>query len=191
MSTGNAFCSKCGSPIVPGSAFCSKCGAPVASTAQAPQAPLSWREQRRMWRDQWKGERHQRHEKSEKHEKAEKSEKQEKGAGGMGGALIGGAVLIWLGLSVYLQQAGVISSSNLGAYFLFGLGAILVADGLLRSLQGSRAYSGVIIGGAVLMFLGLAVIESSWQTFWPFILVVLGLAVILGGFSARRRSPTP
>ncbi len=27
-----AFCSRCGSPVVPGNPFCSKCGAPIAST---------------------------------------------------------------------------------------------------------------------------------------------------------------
>jgi len=183
MSGVNAFCSKCGSPLTPGAAFCNKCGAPVAPTAQAPQPQPSWREQRRM-------ERRARHA-HEKGEKAEKNEKQEKGGSGMGSALVGGAVLIWLGLTVYLQQTGVLSANNLGGYFLFGLGAILVVDGLARSLGGSRAYSGVTIGGAVLMFLGLAVIESAWQNFWPLILVALGIVVIVGGFSARRRSPSP
>jgi peptidoglycan/LPS O-acetylase OafA/YrhL len=135
--------------------------------------------------------RHEKGEKSEKGEKHEKEEKMEKGGSGMGGALVGGLVLIWLGIAVYLQQTGTFSSNDWSAYFLVGLGLILVADGLLRSMQGSRAFTGLIIGGAVLVLIGATVVQSSWQSFWPLILVIIGVAVIVGGFSARRRSPSP
>jgi hypothetical protein len=180
------FCSKCGSAIAAGSAFCSKCGAPVTSTAQAPQAQLSWREQRRMERRE-----RRMHEKQEKGEKAEKGEKQEKGGGSMAGPLVGGSVLIWLGISVYLERIGVFSSNIWPAYFLVGLGLILVADGLVRSLQRDRAYFGLLIGGAVLVLVGATIIQSSWENLWPLLLVLLGVAVIVGGLTARRRSPTP
>lgn len=172
------FCSKCGSSISPGSAFCGKCGAAVATrppTTQAPMAP------RRMER----GEKH------EKHEKGEKNEKQEKGGGSTGGALAGGSVLIWLGITFYLQRVGVLGADIWWAYFLLGIGGILIADGLVRSLQKDRAFPGLLIGGAVLVLIGATSIQSGWQDFWPLLLVVLGVAVIAGGLTSRRRSPTP
>lgn len=76
-------------------------------------------------------------------------------------------------------------------YFLLGLGVILLLDGFVRMMQGYRGYIGLPIGGAVLVFVGFTVIESSWQSFWPLILILLGVAVIAGGLAARGRSPTP
>jgi len=137
-------------------------------------------------------ERYEKQEKNEKGEKNEKNEKQEKGrGGGIGGALVGGLVLVWLGLAVYFQQVGYLNTEMWPGYFIIGLGAILLLDGLVRLAQGFRGYIGLAIGGAVLVFVGLTIVESSWQNFWPLILVVLGLAVIVGGITGRRRSPTP
>jgi hypothetical protein len=139
-----------------------------------------------------RAERYEKHEKHEKNEKGEKNEKNEKGGGGgMLGALIGGLVLIWLGATVYFQEVGYLGSNLWPGYFVLGLGVILLADAFVRVAQGFRGYIGLAIGGAVLVFVGLTVIESNWQNFWPLILVVLGVAVIAGGLTGRRRSPTP
>jgi len=132
-----------------------------------------------------------RREKAEKQEKSEKKEKQEKSGGTLGGALVGGSILIWLGISFYLQSIGYLSWQNWWAYFLLGLGVILIADGLVGSLQRNPGFVGMVIGGGVLAFIGAASILSTWQYLWPLFLVLLGIAVIVGGITARRRSPTP
>ena len=176
------FCSKCGSSIAPGSAFCNKCGAPVATRPQTVQTTPG------MGRVEMA----EKHEKHEKREKGEKREKREKSGGSMGGALLGGSILIWLGVSFYLQTIGVLSASIWWAYFLLGLGVILIAYGLVRVLQAGPAYTGLLIGGAVLAFIGAAnIVSSVWQDAWPLFLILLGVAVIVGGLTARRRSPTP
>ena len=111
------------------------------------------------WREMRRAERRERYEKHEKGEKAEKNEKQEKGrGGGIGGALVGGLVLIWLGLAVYFQQIGYLSPNLWPGYFVVGLGAILLLDGLVRLAQGLRGYIGLAIGGAVLVFVGLTIV---------------------------------
>jgi hypothetical protein len=174
MSERQAFCSKCGSPAVPGAAFCNRCGAPLGLGAQAAPAPAS-----------------RRYEKEEKHEKHEKGEKREKGEGGMGGALVGGSVLIWLGITFYLMTIGYLGSQVWWAYFVLGIGIILLVDGLVRGLQRSRAFPGLVIGGAVLVLVGATAIQTGLQNLWPLVFVLIGALIIVGGLAGRRRSPTP
>jgi hypothetical protein len=172
------FCSKCGSSISPGSAFCNKCGTPVATRPPTTQTTPTTR-------------RAEKAEKHEKHEKGEKGEKQEKSGGPLGGALVGGSVLIWLGITFYFQTIGVLSSNNSWAYFLLGMGVILMADGVVAAMQKRPAFIGLLIGGAAIALIGAGNILSSWQNLWPLFLILVGIAVIVGGFTARRRSPTP
>jgi hypothetical protein len=175
MAGEQAFCPKCGSPVTPGSAFCSKCGAALSVRAQAPQpAPMG-----------------RRYEKGEKEEKHEKREKREKGRDEILGPLIGGSILIWLGLTFYYQTIGYLSSSIWWAYFVGGIGVILIGAGLATAIRGNRAYYGYLIGGAVLFLVGFAEIQGGWQNLWPLFIVVIGVAVIVGGVLGRRRSPTP
>ena len=62
-----------------------------------------------------------------------KHEKNEKGRGGdITGPLTGGLILIWLGVTFFLQQNGYIASDNWWAYFLTGIGAILIIQGAMR-----------------------------------------------------------
>lgn len=132
----------------------------------------------------------EKHEKHEKQEKGEKREKHEKG-GTMGGAFVGGSILIWLGITFYLQNIGYLASDIWWAYFILGIGVILIVDGLAGAIRKHPGYLGLLIGGAVLGFLGLSSILSLWQNLWPLFIVLLGAAVIVGGLASRRRSPTP
>ena len=66
-------------------------------------------------------------ERAEKAEKEEKGEKHEKGReSDLAGAILGGGVLIWLGISFWLAQSGTVSWTNWWAYFIAGLGALLI-----------------------------------------------------------------
>jgi hypothetical protein len=140
-------------------------------------------------------------EKHEKGEKREKQEKHEKGRGGdLRGALIGGGILIWLGILVYLQEVGVITGQDFGGFFLLGIGFLLVLAGISRSSQTGRPLTGMIIGGVVLVLLGFAALPSVRDQLaltglgsivGPLILVFFGLLIIFAAVSARRRSPVP
>ena len=166
------YCTRCGAQLPENAQFCSDCGAPVG----VPAAP---RERVRP----------------------EKAEKQEKGAEDKTGPVVGGLVLILLGVTFLLAQSGLlrewVTLRNWWAYFLFGLGCILVLQGLLKSVtttyKGPAA--GSLIGGAILSVIGLFFIlgeEASWRVWWPFLLIVIGLIVIISGLTVVvKRTPRP
>jgi uncharacterized Zn finger protein (UPF0148 family) len=184
MSTGSRFCHKCGASLPAGAAFCPSCGAAVvvasptwqqATPPVTPSQPV-------------------RYEKHEKHEKQEKREKQEKGRGGdIAGAITGGLILVLLGVLLYFSAVGntAISYGNFWQYFIIGVGAILILQGLIRYSQRGTPYIGSLIGGAVLMIIGLAFVSAANYALWPLILVVLGFAAIASAFTGRRRAPVP
>jgi len=92
MPEGPGYCRRCGSPLPADATFCPKCGTPVAATSPPGG---SW-STGPAWR-----------EKGEKGEKREKNEKEEKGGrGSLLGAAVGGLILIWLGVSFYLEENG-------------------------------------------------------------------------------------
>jgi hypothetical protein len=138
---------------------------------------------------QWRGEKVEKHEKREKREKGEKS-----GRGGMLGALVGGLVLIWLGITFFLEENGNLPSDIWWAYFIVGVGGILILEGAVIYARGHIGL-GPVVGGAFLIFAGLSAIATNnyrVQTqLWPLVIVVLGIFVIFGGFTFRRRVPTP
>lgn len=176
------FCYKCGAELPPGAMFCARCGSPVeapAPTAGAVSPPI------------YSHRREHRNEKSEKQEKHEKEEKGEKGRGGnIIGPVIGGLILVWLGVTFYLQQVGTIPSENWWAYFVAGIGVVIIVQGLLLYSTRRRAFFGPFIGGAILLFIGLTYIFSASENLFPLILVIIGVAILASAI-ARSRTPKP
>ncbi|MDA4118218.1 MAG: hypothetical protein OK455_07730 [Thaumarchaeota archaeon] len=99
-------------------------------------------------------------------------------------------ILIWLGLTFFLQENGYIPSSDWWAYFLMGIGAILILQGATRYSVSRRPFVGSFIGGAVLLVIGFSFIQG-FANLWPLILVVIGVAIMLSAISGRRRRPNP
>lgn len=166
--------------MVPGAAFCAKCGARVGAAPPPGAAPSGYRG------------REYRREKQEKQEKQEKNEKQEKGRGGsIIGPVIGGLILIWLGITFFLQQSNYLPSDTWWAYFVTGIGVILIGYGVAIYAAKRRPFIGPLIGGVVLVLIGLGSVTSWNLSFWPLIFVVLGALIMLSAITARRRSPTP
>ncbi len=179
MPDGGSFCHKCGAPVPPGSSFCAKCGAAVTSSASSiPASQPRAREE--------KGEKH---EKQEKHEKGEKS-----GGGGMLGAIVAGLILIWLGTTFYLEQNGYLASDIWWAYFISGVGIVLVLDGVVIYTRGHVGL-GPLIGGAILLFGGLSSITTNNYRYesqlWPLAIIVIGAIVLITGVTFRKRVPKP
>jgi zinc-ribbon domain len=183
LSNPDRFCANCGRKVPQDAAFCPNCGNQTASATSTPPSsstppPYAYGRHR--------------HEKQEKQEKGEKSEKNEKGRGGdMSGALAGGMILIWLGVTFFLQENGYISSSNWWAYFLMGIGAILIIQGVMRYATSRRPFVGQFIGGAVVFVIGLAFVQGFNVDLWPLILVAIGVAVLLSAGVGRQRRPAP
>jgi hypothetical protein len=179
------FCKYCGAPLAEGATYCSKCGKPVVAAAPStPSRPVP------PPRGECFG---GGGEKSEKNEKGEKSEKGEKGRGGdIVGAIFGGGILIWLGITFWLGQIYPVSWANWWAFFIAGIGALLIILGVLRAAMKGSTYefSGFFIGGAILMIIGLAFAYGA-TLYWPYIVILLGILVIAVAVLARMRTPRP
>jgi len=181
MSESERFCKKCGSRLSEGATFCTKCGAqvvpPAISALPVPPPPADYRREKR--------------EKSEKAEKTEKSEKYEKGSDRTG-ALVGGLVLIWLGLTFVMVETGTLSWVRWWTVFLAGLGVIIIIQGLIRYLETRyiQHLTGSLIGGALLIFISMAFLTNV-SGFWYIFLILLGLAIIISSIFARSRAPRP
>lgn len=201
MSSTSRYCHKCGTELPLGASFCPVCGTPVYApsptgpTSQPPpgtSAPPPFTSppyyDRRAYRE-WRREQ-RRNEKGEKGEKNEKGEKGGESGGAVIGPLIGGAILIWLGLTFYLQQLGYLGG-NWWALFIVGIGIILILQGFLLYGRSHRPFFGPFIGGAILIIIGLSAYYNSVNNLWPLILVVIGLAVLASAFGYRRRTPPP
>lgn len=157
-------------------------------TPQSGPPPSGW--DRRDYRE-WRREQRRQHY-SEKNEKREKNEKNEKGRGGsITGPIVGALILIWLGISFYLQEIGVFPSGDWWAFFIAGIGIIIIIQGVVRYLEYGGPYFGSVIGGAVLFIIGLSFINNFWGNLWPLILVVIGVALLVSAFRGRRNRPVP
>jgi len=181
--SGNAgFCHRCGAQLPEGATYCPKCGSAVAgSTPFQVGGPGSARVEKR--------------EKAEKREKQEKREKNEKGGlEGRLGALVGGLILIWLGATFFLEQNGYLNPTVWWAYFLSGVGAILILQGVVIYSRGRNGV-GPVVGGAFALLIGISFITTAQfnitDRLWPLLLVALGILVLVGGLASRKRVPSP
>lgn len=181
MPDGGTFCHRCGAQLTPGASFCAKCGAPVFSSTTS--IPGTQQSQAR------RGEKSEKHEKQEKHEKGEKS-----GWRGMLGAVVAGLILMWLGVTFFLEQNGYLPSDIWWAYFVSGVGIVLILEGVAFYSRGHYGL-GPLIGGAVLLFGGLSSITTHNYTIdaqiWPLFIVFIGALVLVTGVIFRRRVPAP
>jgi hypothetical protein len=177
------FCHRCGAALADGATFCSKCGSPVMGATTQPTYTRGWER------------RNEKREKGEKHEKGEKGEKGREGD--IAGALTGGLILIWLGITFYFAQVKftfgtqTVTWTDWWGYFLLGLGVILIVQGLIRYAQHRYAWMGSFIGGAVVAVIGFASISQNMADFWPLIFVIIGIAVLASAVFGRRRMPSP
>ena len=175
------YCAKCGTELSKEARFCPACGAPVGPPERVPHEKPEKREKE------------EKHEKREKEEKREKKEP-EKGGEDVLGAFVGGSIIILLGVLFFLAQieAFSITWTNWWWYFIFGLGCILIAYAALRAAVATYRGTAVgpFIGGVILLFIGLAGVINI-ETWWPLILMAVGIAIIVGGLVAVARSPKP
>ena len=102
--------------------------------------------------------------------------------------IIGGLIVILLGVLFLLRNMGYLWWTNWWAYFLVGLGVILLIDAFIRSTvpQYHRPVIGRVIGGIILIFIGAGNIYgiSDW---WPLILVGVGVGIIIGAVLKHRK----
>ena len=161
------YCPRCGNEVSEEADYCTKCRAPLKEGVTY----------RRV---------------SRRDEKDEKDEKNEKGEDDKYGPIIGGLIITWLGLLLFMQNQNMISGSDFGGYFLMGIGVILLFRGIL-AIQETGSFDqgfGYLIGGGIVVLIG-AGITYNLREWWAFILIGLGLVIILRGVTERGRNPFP
>jgi len=105
------------------------------------------------------------------------------------GSVIGALVLIWLGvLFLAMQNPEMIrlpfsiSWDNVWAFFLVGLGALLILEVLLRVIfPAPRRIVGPLIWGIILLVIGVAGLFPGMgvEKLWPLALIAGGLGLLL------------
>lgn len=100
------------------------------------------------------------------------------------------AILIWGGIVLLLGNLGILftrSDTNWGIFWL-GAGAIIMLQALFRRLvpQYRQPVRGSLIVSLVFLGIGLGFVVG-WNWVWPIVLIVVGLAILVG-FINRRRS---
>ena len=158
------FCPRCGNEADPDDEYCDKCGYNLFQ--KPPIRPVRRR-----------------------NEKDEKDEKQEDDRLG---AIMGGAILIWLGISFVLRNYGYIGWGEVGGVFLLGIGVILILRGLLEYSRTGifDTALGFLIGGGFVTLLG-AGVAFDLDEWWPIFLVLIGFVIILRGVTEHDRNPRP
>lgn len=127
-----SYCPKCGSKIDEEMSFCPKCGAPLrvekVTTVTPETRPTQYRRDEKT------------EEKSEKHEKSEKSEKHEKREYGFMGPLIGGVILLFIGMALYLRATTSYRVETLWALFFVLIGLLVIVGGIYGVIMAARRH---------------------------------------------------
>jgi hypothetical protein len=161
------FCPNCGKEVSDADEYCSHCRQPLNKNVSV----------RRI---------------RQKDEKQEKDEKEEKHEDQTAGAIMGGLIIIWLGLTFFFQNYGYYTWFNFGGFFLLGLGVILILRGVWVYIQSNifDQASGYLIGGVLITLIGA---NNLWQieNWWAFFLIIIGLTIIIRTITERSRNPRP
>jgi len=91
-----------------------------------------------------------------------------------------------LGVSLLLANQHVIGWDIWWQYFLVGLGSVFLIDAAIQYFRDRRPFfQGKVIAGIILIGIGV-VFLAGVDVLWPVIIIVVGLAVLLGGLLRRR-----
>lgn len=103
--------------------------------------------------------------------------------------ITGGLILILLGVLFLLATLDYLSWGDWWAYFLFGLGCILILEALVRSTSPAfrEHMTGRLIGGIVLVVIGASFIfgMTNW---WPLIIIGVGIVLVVSTFWRPKKS---
>ena len=94
-----------------------------------------------------------------------------------------GFIVIWLGVVLYLENREFFDlHASWVWYFLFGLGVIFLIEVVVRTLLPEYRFgmSGKLISAVVLMLLGAWKITGLGD-WWPILLIIAGVVIILHG----------
>ena len=120
-----SYCPKCCEKISEEMSFCPKCGASLKATQPPTEARTTA---------------YRRHEKEEKEEKGEKHEKHEKRQYSFIGPLIGGLILIFIGLTSYLEITSFALRRLVWAFFFVVIGLLIIIGAVYWAAIAARRH---------------------------------------------------
>jgi hypothetical protein len=142
-----------------------------------------------------------RDEKDEKHDEKEEKHIEEKWRRDPLSAIAWAAIFIWAGLVLLAENLRLLdglklpsalpefAGQHIGAWALifFGAGVIVILEALARIVMPEyrRGVMGSFIFGTILIAIGLGSIWG-WGVIWPLVLIIIGVAIMLGGFFRSR-----
>jgi len=105
------------------------------------------------------------------------------------GFLSFGLLIVWLGVTLLLQNADVIENSDRGwALFAWGGGVIILAEAIVRLLVPAwrRPLVGSFVWGAVWLGVGFGLWYENWEIIGPLVIIAVGVAILAGRLIPRR-----
>jgi uncharacterized membrane protein YvbJ len=137
------YCPKCGNEVGEEMEFCPKCG--TGLKGEQPRDVEKWGKEfgeRMAQKGREFGERmsERARRRAERYEKYEKTEVYEKHEFTFIGPLIGGLILVFLGLMLYLQVTGSLNAVIVGALFFVVIGVIIIGAGIFAVTMARRRH---------------------------------------------------
>src|SRR5271157_4081004 len=180
------FCSSCGTEVPDDAQFCPKCG---TSLERSPFPGMDPHIMKHAMKDEYRAQKHA----------FKEARRAAKWGGWMGSpewalidALFGGLIVILLGGLLFMAASNVsslVTWANFWAYFLLGIGVLLLLRGFAAIVIPGRPHeAGSIIGGIVLIIIGAAGVSifltGISQYLWIAIIVLGGILVIVAGIAS-------
>ena len=98
-------------------------------------------------------------------------------------------LVIWLGVTLLLQNSGVIESSDRGwALFMWGGGALILIGALVRVAvpRFRRPVMGGFVWGAIWVGVGFGLWFDRWEVIGPIVIIAIGVAILAGRLVRKR-----
>jgi hypothetical protein len=108
--------------------------------------------------------------------------------GGISGIGVG-VFLLLLGILLFLANQGILAWDKWWQFLIIGIGLILIVDSLIRYQRDSvrEIRIGRLIAAIILIGVGIAFLVGN-AAWWPLIIILVGVAIIVGGLLRRGRS---
>jgi hypothetical protein len=110
--------------------------------------------------------------------------------GGLSG-IGGGVFLVLLGALIFLATQGILAWDRWWQFLIIGIGIIFLVDSLIRYQKDSarEIRVGRLIAAIILIGVGIAFLLGN-VVWWPLIIILIGVAIIIGGLLRRGRNRT-
>jgi hypothetical protein len=98
-------------------------------------------------------------------------------------------IIIWLGVTLLLQNTDVIADNDRGwAVFVWGAGVVFLTEALLRVAvpRWRHPVRGNFVLGAVLVGVGFGLYYDKWEVIGPIVIIAVGVAILVGRLMPRR-----